>query len=287
MKQKKSRLLFMVPAMTIYITVVVMSAIYSIFLSFFKWNGLGKMSFVGFKNYINLFTKDMVFRQAMINNLIWIALTVVFTMSIALLLAVMLNKKMKGRIVYRAIFYFPYMLSWVVVGIVWKWIYNPNIGFLDEVMHALGMGDKTIVWLSEPKIALYCVFIAALWQGIGQPMLYFLAGLQGIPKDLYEAAEMDGAGPIAKFFHVTVPQLKETFVIVFATLVISSLKVYDVVYVMTNGGPMNSTQTLASYMYSQTFNYSNLGVGSAIATIMMLIMMVIIIPYVTYSTRED
>lgn len=287
MKKKKSRLLFMAPALTIYIAVVVMSAIYSIFLSFFKWNGLGKMTFVGFKNYINLFTKDTVFRTALKNNLLWIALTIVFTMTIALLLAVMLNQRFKGRIVYRAIFYFPYMLSWIVVGVVWKWIYNPNIGFLDEMLKAIGLGDKTIVWLSEPKIALYCVFIAALWQSIGQPMLYFLAGLQGIPKDLYEAAEVDGAGAISKFFRITLPQLKETFVIVFATLVIGSLKVYDVVYVMTNGGPANSTQTLASYMYAQTFNYSNLGVGSAIASVMMLIMMVIIVPYVAYSTREE
>ena len=142
-------------------------------------------------------------------------------------------------------------------------------------------------WLSDPKIALYCVFAAALWQGVGQPMLYFLAGLQGIPQELYEAAAVDGAGKVATFFNVTIPQLKETFVIVLATLVIASLKVYDVVYVMTNGGPVNSTQTLASYMYAQTFSYSNLGTGSAIVVVMMVMMMVIIIPYVLYTTKDE
>ena len=277
----------MVPAMLIYCAVVVAPALYSLFLSLFKWNGLGKMTFVGLTNYVNLFTKDQVFRIALKNNLIWIILTIVFTMTLALLLAVLLNRKFRGRVVYRAIFYFPYMLSWVVIGIVWRWIYNPNIGFLDELLHFLHLEHLSIVWLSEPKIALYCVFIAALWQGIGQPMLYFLAGLQGVPKELYEAAEVDGANKAALFFHITIPQLKETFVIVYATLTIASMKVYDVVYVMTNGGPVNSTQTLASYMYSQTFSYTNLGTGSAIASIMMLIMMVIIVPYVLYSTKED
>lgn len=277
----------MVPAMVVYCAIVVAPALYSLYLSLFKWNGLGEKTFVGLNNYVNLFTKDQVFRIALKNNLIWIVLTIAFTMTIALLLAVALNQKFRGRVVYRAIFYFPYMLSWVVIGIVWRWIYNPNIGFLDELLRLLHLEDLSIVWLSEPKIALYCVFIAALWQGIGQPMLYFLAGLQGVPKELYEAAEVDGANKASLFFHITIPQLKETFIIVFATLTIASMKVYDVVYVMTNGGPVNSTQTLASYMYAQTFSYTNLGIGSAIASIMMLVMMVIIVPYVLYSTKEE
>ena len=161
------------------------------------------------------------------------------------------------------------------------------MGFLDEFLKMIGLEHLNITWLSDPKIALYCIFIAALWQGVGQPMLYFLAGLQAIPQELYEAAKVDGAGKISLFIHITIPQLKETFVIVFATLVIAAMKVYDVIYVMTGGGPANSTQTLASYMYSQTFSYSNLGTGSTVATIMMAVMMVIIIPYVLFTTKED
>lgn len=287
MRKRKSRYLFMLPALLIYCSIVILPALYSVSLSFFKWNGLGEKTFVGFRNYVNLFTKDVVFQIAVKNNLIWIILTVLFTASFALLLAMILNRPFRGRVVYRAIFYFPYMLSWVVIGIIWKWIYNPNIGFLDEMLKIIGLGDLHIKWLSDPNMALYCIFIAALWQGVGQPMLYFLAGLQSIPQELYEAAKVDGAGKISLFIHITIPQLKETFVIVFATLIIASMKVYDVVYVMTNGGPANSTQTLASYMYSQTFSFSNLGTGSSIATIMMLIMMVIIIPYVLYTTKED
>lgn len=287
MKKRKSRYGFMVPGLLIYCTIIIVPALYSISLSLFKWNGIGERTFVGLKNYVNLFTKDVVFQTALKNNLIWIFLTLVLTTSLALMLAMLLNNSFKGRVIYRAIFYFPYMLSWVVVGIVWKWIYNPGIGFLDEILAAVGLGDLNAGWLSNPKMALYCVFIAALWQGVGQPMLYFLAGLQAIPQELYEAAKVDGAGKVSLFINITIPQLKETLVIVFATLVIAAMKVYDVVYVMTNGGPANSTQTLASYMYSQTFSFSNLGTGSTIATIMMVIMMVIIIPYVLFTTKED
>ena len=287
MKKTKSRYLVMMPALLIYCMIVIGPALYSVSLSFFKWNGLGEKTFVGLKNYVNLFTKDVVFQTALKNNLIWIALTVIFTTTVALALAMVLNRHFKGRVVYRAIFYFPYMLSWVVVGIIWKWIYNPGMGFLDEFLKMIGLEHLNITWLSDPKIALYCIFIAALWQGVGQPMLYFLAGLQAIPQELYEAAKVDGAGKISLFIHITIPQLKETFVIVFATLVIAAMKVYDVIYVMTGGGPANSTQTLASYMYSQTFSYSNLGTGSTVATIMMAVMMVIIIPYVLFTTKED
>lgn len=277
----------MVPALLIYCLVVVVPAIYSIVLSFFKWNGLGEKKFVGIKNYLNLFTKDTVFHTALKNNLIWIVLTIVFATTLALILAMLLNNNFKGRIIYRAIFYFPYMLSWVVIGIIWKWIYNPSVGFLDEFLKLIGLDMIKIKWLSDPKIALYCVFVAALWQSVGQPMLYFLSGLQAIPRELYEAAKMDGGNAFDLFIHITIPQLKETFVIVLATLIISAMKVYDVIHVMTDGGPANSTQTLASYMYAQTFEYSNLGTGSAIATVMMLITMVVIIPYVLFTTKED
>ena len=145
----------MLPALLIYCIVVVVPALYSISLSFFKWNGLGEKKFVGFKNYQNLFTVDVLFQRALKNNLIWILLTIVFVTSLALIFAMILNRAFCGRVVYRAIFYFPYMLSWVVIGIIWKWIYNPNIGFMDEMLKLIGLGNLDIKWLSDPKIALY------------------------------------------------------------------------------------------------------------------------------------
>ena len=287
MKEKFKTGLFLFPALFIYIIVVVFPTVYSLFLSFCDWNGLGAKKFVGLKNYIQLFTSDSVFYTALRNNIIWIILTICLTVLLALLLALVLNRSFRGRIVYRAIFYFPYMLSWIIVGIIWKWMYNPNFGLINQVLGMVGLDSLKGAYLSNTKMALYCVFIAALWHGLGQPMLYFLAGLQTLPNDILEAAKIDGAGKFNLFFRVIVPMLKETFVIVLATQIIASMKVYDIVYVMTDGGPANSTQTLATYMYNQTFTYSNLGVGSAIATVMVLIMMVVIVPYVAFSTKDE
>lgn len=290
MRRKKTDIkayLFILPAFVIFSTVVILPTLYSFYLSFFSWNGIAEKKFVAFKNYINLFFSDAVFITALKNNFIWIILTVFFTITMSLLLAVILNRSFKGRVVYRAIFYVPYMLSWVVVGVIWKWMYNPNMGFINEVLEMAGLGNFKLGWLSNPKIALYCVYFAALWQGIGQPMILFLSGLQTIPGDVLEAATIDGAGKVKVFFLITVPMLKETFVVVFATLIIAAMKVYDIIKVMSGGGPGNSTETLATYMYSQTFMYSNFGKGSAIASVMFLMMIFIIVPYVLYTAKED
>lgn len=290
MKNRKSTIkayLFLLPAFVIFSSVVIVPTLYSFYLSFFSWNGIAEKKFVAFKNYINLFTVDPVFLTALRNNFIWILLTVFFTVSVSLLLAVVLNRSFKGRVVYRAIFYVPYMLSWVVVGVIWKWMYNPNMGFINEFLNVIGLSNLKLTWLSNPQIALYCVYMAALWQGVGQPMILFLSGLQTIPADVVEAATIDGAGKIKTFFYVTVPLLKETFVVVFATLIIAAMKVYDIIKVMTGGGPGNATQTLATYMYSQTFMYSNFGKGSAVASVMFLMMIVIIVPYVLYTAKDD
>lgn len=290
MKSKKTDIksyLFLLPAFIIFSSVVIAPTIYSFYLSFFSWNGIGEKTFVALDNYLNLFLEDAVFLTALKNNFVWILLTIVFTVSLSLMLAVVLNRSFKGRVVYRAIFYVPYMLSWVVVGVIWKWMYNPNMGFINEFLEMIGLESLKVSWLSEPKIALYCVYFAALWQGVGQPMILFLSGLQTIPTDILEAATIDGASRVKAFFYITIPMLKETFVVVFATLIIAAMKLYDIIKVMTGGGPGNATETLATYMYSQTFMYNNFGKGSAVASTMFLMMILIIVPYVIYTAKED
>lgn len=287
LKGKVKALGFLMPALAVYLCVIVLPALFSLRTSFFAWDGVGKGQFVGLRNYVNLFTKDRIFLRALENNIIWVGLTVLFTVAVALLLALMLNQKFKGRIVYRAIFYFPCMLSWIIAGQIWKWIYNPNFGLVSTLTRLFsGEGLKTS-FLQSTSFALLAVFAAALWQSVGQPMLYFLAGLQTLPRDVLEAARVDGASRFSLFFRVMLPMLKETFVIVLATQIIASLKVYDIIVAMTEGGPANATQTLATYMYNQTFTYNNYGQGSAIAMVMVLIMILIIIPYVKYTGRES
>ena len=280
--------LFIMPALLIYLTVIFFPAIYTFYLSFFSWNGVAPhKDFVGIQNYIDLIMNDSVFLRALKNNLQWTVGSLVFIMGTGLILALMLNKKMKGRVLFRGVFYFPYVLSGIVVASGWAWMYNPTQGFINKVLESLGLDSWTHAWLAEPKTALYAVFVAALWQGVGQPMVLFLAGLQTIPADPYEAAIIDGAKQYQSFWYITLPLLRETFIIVIATTMIASMKVYDIIYGMTGGGPAESTQVLSSWMYYQTFRFANIGSGSAISLFLVLITMIVIIPYVFYTTRKS
>jgi raffinose/stachyose/melibiose transport system permease protein len=280
------RSLFLLPALIIYFLIIVIPSLYSLYLSMFKWNGVGEKVFVGLKNYLDLFANDDVFITAIKNNIIWTLLTIIVTVFFALMLAVLLNREFKGRVVYRGILYFPYVLSGVVVAIMWRWIYHPQLGFINGFLKAVGLQNLTHPWLSDVNIALYAVYIAALWQGVGAPMILFLAGLQTVPQDCLEAALIDGAGKFTTFIRITIPLLKETFVIVLATQIVAALKVFDIVIAMTGGGPAQSTQTLATWMYQQTFRFSNLGTGSAIAWVMVIVLMIVIIPYTSFMARD-
>jgi raffinose/stachyose/melibiose transport system permease protein len=280
--------LFILPALLIYMTVIFIPSLYTLYLSFFSWNGVAPVKdFVGLQNYTELIFKDSVFPKALKNNLLWMIGSLVLIMGLGLILAMLLNKKIKGRTFFRGIFYFPYVLSGIVVATVWAWMYNPTQGFINKVLESFGLETWTHAWLAEPKIALYAVFAAALWHGVGQPMVLFLAGLSAIPQDPYEAALIDGAKPHQTFWFITIPLLQETFVIVIATTMIASMKVYDIIYAMTGGGPAESTQVLSSLMYYQTFKYANIGVGSAISWVLVFIVMIVLIPYIYYTTKRS
>jgi len=278
--------LFLAPAMAIYLSVIIIPVLYSLYISLNSWNGIGVMKFIGFDNYINLFTADNIFKIALRNNLIWIVLTLVVTTSVALLLANALSGKFRGRTFFRGAFYLPCVIAPIAVAIIWRWMYNPNVGFINQSAQLVG-SDFSQTWLSTPGASLFAIFLASLWAGLGQPMILFLAGIQGISVDVLEAAQIDGAGSIRRFFSITIPLLKETFVIVIATLMVAALKVFDIVKGLTDGGPQNSTEMLATYMYSQTFKYNNVGMGTAIACVMLIFMMMIVIPYIIFTAKED
>ncbi len=279
--------LFLAPALVIYTVVVVYPMIYSAYLSLFRWDGISPTKvFVGFRNYVTLFTENEVFWIALRNNAIWLVAALLLPTSIGLGLALLLNLKFRGSAIFRSIFYFPAVLSLAVVGLIWTWIYHPDLGLLNQALGALGLKALQRNWLSDPNVAIYPVIIAATWNAVGLPMLLFLAGLQTVPMDLLEAAKIDGAGPIRRFIHVTFPLLRETTLIVVAITAINALKAYDIVYAMTNGGPANSTQLLSTWMYFLTYNYNNVGQGTAIAVILFALTLIFAIPYIRFMTRK-
>jgi len=277
--------LFLIPAGIIYLAVIVFPVFYSLFISFFRWNGITQMQFIGLTNYINLF-QDPIFLIALRNNILWIFLSLFGTMTVALGLAVMLNKKFFGRTFFRGFFYFPAVIAGITTAIIWRWMYDPNFGFFNQLFLRLGL-DFQQLWLSTPQTSLLAVFFASLWQSVGLPMIFFLAGLQTVPEEVLEAAHIDGASNSRRFFVITIPMMRETFVIVIANLVIGAVRVFDVIMGLTAGGPNNATMIMSIYMFNQTFRFFNVGYGTAIAVVMVVLMMLIIVPYVRFTASRD
>src|SRR5258708_2389718 len=262
--------------------------VYSAVLSLFRWDGVSPTKvFVGLENYGILLTQNDVFWIALKNNAIWLVFALLLPTSIGLGLALLLNTKFRGSHIFRSIFYFPAVLSLAVVGLIWAWIYQPDLGLLNQVLGSIGLKSLQRNWLSDPLIAIYPVILAATWNAVGLPMLLYLAGLQTIPEELHEAAKVEGAGPVRRFIYVTFPLLRETTLIVLAITAINSLKAYDIVYAMTYGGPANRTQVLGTWMYFQTYNYNTVGGGTAIAVVLFALTLIFAVPYLRLMVRNQ
>lgn len=279
--------LFLAPALAIYVLVIVYPALYSMWLSLFDWDGINPTrTFVGLDNYVTLWTSNRVFWIALKNSALWTAVALVVPTGLGLILALMLDAKLRGRAFWRAIFYFPAILSLSLCGLIWTWIYHPTLGFLNQFLGWVGLESLQHAWLSEPSIALFAVMVAAAWHNTGLPMLLYLAGLQTIPTEVLQAAEVDGVNRWQKFRYVIWPMLGETTFVVMAITFISSLKVYDVVYVMTFGGPANTTQVLGTWMYFLTYNFNRIGLGTSIAVILFGLTLIFAIPYTRRLGQE-
>ena len=278
--------LFFLLALFIYLTFLVYPLLNSFYISLTEWDGLSPTrSFVGLANFENIF-RDEVSRRALRNNVVWTVFVLLVPTVLGLLLAVALNAALRGRTIIRSIFYLPGVLPLVAVGVIWGWMYNPNFGAVNEILRALGLDQLTRPWLGDFQWALPATMVTALWQGVGFPMILYLAGLQIIPKDQYEAARIDGAGPLQTFRSITLPWLRETHIVVITLAVIGSFNVFDLIYTMTYGGPGQTTQVLATWMYFNTFQYYNAGYGSALAWIIAAIALVVTIPYIRIMSRR-
>ena len=277
--------MFLFPAGAIYLSVIVFPVFYSTYISLFRWNGIGSMIFLGFDNYTNLFS-DIIFIKSLSNTLIWTVLTLFLTMTVALGLAILLNKQFRGRTFFRGLYFFPTVLALIAVSVIWRWIYNPGFGFINEFFKLIG-SDYRQGWISDPNASLYAIFFASLWRSVGRPMIFFLAGLQTVPVELLEAAIIDGATNTRRFFSVTIPLMKETFIIVIATLTVDALKTFDIIWGLTGGVPNNATEMLSTYMYSHTFRFANVGYGTAISVLMVVFMLIVIVPFVSFTAGKD
>jgi len=278
---------FALPALIFYVWFLVAPAIQSLVFSFTDWDGLSPTySLVGLKNYLFMLT-DPIVHTAVRNNLIWTGVTITVPVIQGLLLAVFLNGHVYGKSLIRTIFYTPAVLPLVSVGSIWGWLYNPQYGAINEVLRAIGLGGLAQPWLGQDATALAAVIVPAIWLRTGFPMLLYLAALQGIPKELYEAATVDGANRWQQFWNITMPGLVQAHLIVVALSLIDSFKVFDLIYVMTYGGPGTATQVFGTYMYSNVFQYYRAGYGMALAVSITIVAIIVSIPYVRSQTRRD
>lgn len=227
--------------------------------------------FVGMANYQRLL-QAAPFWNALVNTFVFLLGVVPAMMTLPIFLAVLVNGELRGMAVFRSLIYIPVVISMVVVGIAWKWLYNSD-GLINYFLAGLGM--EPVGWLVDPDIALYAVMIVVVWKGMAYYMMMYLAHLQSLSKDLYEAAVIDGASLWQKHWHVTLPHLKPTMLMVAIISTIGSLKVFTEIYVMTRGGPVGSTQTLVYYIYQRAFENLDLGIASAAGIVLMLILLVL------------
>jgi raffinose/stachyose/melibiose transport system permease protein len=279
--------LFLAPALIFYTGFLVGPMLSTLYISFFKWDGLSaEATFVGFANYIRILFQDEVSQLALRNNLLWTAGAVIVPSAIGLVLAVGLNRLTVVNKFMRTLYYMPAVLPLISVGLIWGWLYNPHFGAINIGLKAIGLGGLAGGWLSSYEMALPATFITYVWSHVGFPMMLYLAGLQAIPQEQYEAARIDGASRWDLFRHITVPGLRETHVIVLSLAMINGFRVFDLIYTMTYGGPGRSTHVLGTWMYFQAFQYYEAGYGAAIAWVIAAIVLIVAIPYIRRMSRD-
>jgi raffinose/stachyose/melibiose transport system permease protein len=279
-------LFLLTPALALYVVFVLFPVVESAYYSLFKWNGLEPLTnFVGFDNYRRVM-HDPVFIKALTHNGIIIALSLVLQLPLGLGLAFMLNRRMRARSALRMVVFAPYVLAEVTTAVAWSLILQPD-GLMDTVLRNVGLGGVVQLWLSDLDIVLYTLFVVITWKYIGFAVILFLAGLQGIPRELIEAAKIDGANGWQLTRRIMLPLLGPTIRIWIFLSVIGALQLFDLVWVMTLGGPANSSNTMVTYLYDRGFRRNQFGYGSAASVVLFVISFVFALLYQRFVMRRD
>ncbi|WP_223479387.1 carbohydrate ABC transporter permease [Oricola indica] len=281
------RLVFLALPLGVFTLLVIWPLASSFYYSFTNWNGFSaEYDYVGFENFAKLWT-DKLFFNAAVNTVIWMVAAILLPTLLGLVLALLIDSRIPGGSVFKSIFYFPICLSAVVVGQIWIWIYQPDWGLLNTAVNAAVGSDLSFAWLAKPGTALGSVIVAWSWQQTGLSMVIYLAGLTSISEDLLEVCEIEGASIWQRIRIVVIPLLTPATVVVVALSVINSLKGFEILYIMTGGGPFNSSDTLAMHMYNESFKKYLMGYGSAISVVLFLVALTIIGIYFRELKKVD
>ncbi len=283
---------FVVPITVLFVLFVGWPIVFAIYLSFTRWSGFGSPAVIGVDNYTRMFA-DPVAAVAFGNTILFALVTTVLQTVIPLIIAVLLSSVWRGlSVVVRTILFIPGIISFVVSGVLWKLIYDPNLGTLNDLLQSVGLGAWRQHWLSDPALVLPSIIVVSLWSAVGMNMLIFFAGIQGVDPTFYEAAEVDGANRWQQFWYVTVPSLRVVTAIVISLNLMNGFKVFDLIYVMTAGGPNHASEVFGTYLYSLAFGSTagsipQLGYGSAFSVIVMLLCGAAVLVQIVLSRRAS
>lgn len=264
--------LFLIPACSIVGMFVIYPALKAIALSFTSFNMITDPAFVGLKNYQALWT-DPFFWSALKNTLLYLVIVVPVLVVLPIFLALLVNRPLPGITLIRAAIYLPVITSLVISGLLWKWVYEEK-GILNYILLASGITDSPVAFLADPACALFSVMAVTIWSGMGYYMVIYLAGLQAIPRHLYEVAEVEGVSKWQQTIHITIPLLRPSIAVVSVMSSISAMKVFEEVYVMTQGGPLDSSKTLVFYIYESAFDEFEMGYASAIGVVLFVLTLI-------------
>lgn len=262
---------FILPGTAFYLMVTIMPMFMGLWMSLHRWNILRtRQTFIGLANYATVLTNP-VFWQALKNTLIYTVGVVPVQIGLALIVALLLNAEIRGRTMFRLLYYLPVVTPLSIAAVIWQWIYHPQMGLLNAALSTFGVAPRN--WLGDPQIAMLSVIIVAIWAGLGYKMVIFLAALQGIPESYYEAAMIDGANRLDLFRHITLPLLRPTMLYVFITSLIGSFQVFGLVNVLTGGGPLDATNVLVMHIYRRAFSDYQFGEASAMSFVLFAIIL--------------
>ncbi|MFD2328025.1 carbohydrate ABC transporter permease [Cohnella sp. GCM10020058] len=280
-------LIFLIPSLVLYTVFVIAPTLSSAYLSFTSWDGVSDhIRFIGFDNFTEIWNSERV-RNALKNTLILTLVLVVLENAVAIALAILVDQVRWARNLFRSVFYFPVLLSGIVMGFVWTIILNYNFGVLNQLLDAIGLGAMKADWLGSPKFALVSIILSTVWKQAGYYMIIYLAGLQGIPQEMNEAAAIDGANRWQQFRSITFPMLAGSLTVCSVLSMISSLKIFDQIAVMTDGGPGFATETLTYIVYKVGFGELRQGFGTAMAMVLFLIILVITVVQVRLLRKRE
>jgi raffinose/stachyose/melibiose transport system permease protein len=268
--RQKAGFWFVLPAFLFYLAFFGYPFLRTAYLSFTEWNGVGEPVWTGLTNYARLIG-DGAMWSALLNNVIWVLGGTFVPIFLGLILAVMLWSGAKGALVYRTIYFLPMVLSPVVIGVIWNWIYNPLFGLLNTGLRNVGLGNLAYGWLGESNTALYAVLLTAIWTYLGFCIVVLFSGLQKVDSELVDASRIDGANVWQRFKNIIVPQIRPVLTMVIVYTIIGGFNVFDVVWVMTAGGPNNASEVIATYTYEVAFRNSEYGYGATLSMVMSII----------------